>query len=263
MLLQFIYIMEQLSKSKLHYFSAFLQKKHKDSQGMFVVEGTKMIEELVRSGIDIHTVVATKSWFEAHSFLPSGTQLYFGTEQDLTRLSNLKSAPQSWALAYKKTTNTALPLLESELVIALDCVQDPGNVGTIIRTAEWFGVRQIWCSPDTADMYNSKVLHASMGSAFRMHIVYTDLPTILRQQINATIITSMLQGESLYTHTLPDKTILVMGNEGNGIRKEIEHIHAYSLHIPQFAAQNSAPESLNVAIATAIFCSEFKKKTLR
>jgi TrmH family RNA methyltransferase len=171
----------------------------------------------------------------------------------------LKSPQDAWALVYTEYKSDPLLIEQSELVLALDTIQDPGNLGTIIRLADWFGVRQIWCSSQTVDVYNPKVVQASMGSIFRVHMVYGNLFTLLAQHSYIPIYAADLQGENVYTQQLPKQAIVVMGNEGNGISQEILPFISTFLHIPSFSTHSHKPESLNVSVATAILCSEFKR----
>ena len=146
----------------------------------------------------------------------------------------------------------------SALSLALDGVQDPGNVGTSIRIADWFGITQIFCSPDTADIYNPKVVQATMGSLAHVSITYCDLVPLLREA-NVPVYGTLLDGQDIYQQTLSGKGIIVMGNEGNGISPEVRQLITHKLLIPNFNKNNETAESLNVAIATAITCSEFRR----
>ncbi len=146
----------------------------------------------------------------------------------------------------------------SSLALALDGVQDPGNVGTIIRIADWFGITDIYCSPDTADVYNPKVVQATMGSLAHVHIIYCDLVALLRES-TVPVYGTLLDGQDIYTQDLSQEGIIVMGNEGNGISPEVRQLVSHKLLIPNFNPNTETAESLNVAIATAITCSEFRR----
>ena len=152
--------------------------------------------------------------------------------------------------------------LEKNLSIYLDGIQDPGNLGTILRTADWFGIEYIFCSPDTADIYNPKVVQASMGSICRTKVIYSNFEQIkkLSRISNAEIAGAFLEGKNIFKEMLPSKTILVIGNEGNGISKEIESEVQIKIMIPSFATENITAESLNVAVATGIICAEFRRQ---
>ena len=149
--------------------------------------------------------------------------------------------------------------IQDQLVLALDGVQDPGNLGTIIRIADWFGISDIFCSADTADVWNPKVIQATMGSIARVRITYTDLVALIKEA-QVPVYGTLLDGDNIYQQTLSQNGIIVMGNEGNGISPEIRQLITNKLLIPDFNTGDSHAESLNVAIATAITCSEFRRR---
>ena len=151
-----------------------------------------------------------------------------------------------------------VPVID-QLALALDSVQDPGNLGTIIRIADWFGISTIYCSEDTADVYNPKVVQATMGSLAHINIVYCDLVELL-QQYDCPIYGTLLDGQDIYQQELSQKGIIVMGNEGNGISQRVRPLITHRLLIPNFNKNSETAESLNVAIATAITCSEFRRR---
>lgn len=248
-----------LSKNKLKFFSSFASKKVRIEHGLFIVEGNKMIDELLVSQYKIHSIVARSEWIEEHSNILANVDVHEASAKDLETISLLKSPQDSWALVHESYNENPLPLEQSELVIALDTIQDPGNLGTIIRLADWFGVRQVWCSSETVDVYNPKVVQASMGSVFRVHVLYTNLSTLLAQHTHIPIYAADLQGTSVYDLQLSNPAILVMGNEGNGLSQEILPFVSKFVHIPTFSSHTHKPESLNVSVATAILCSEFKR----
>lgn len=248
-----------LSKNKLKFFSSFASKKVRIEHGLFIVEGNKMIDELLVSQYKIHSIVARSEWIEEHSNILANVDVHEASAKDLETISLLKSPQDSWALVHESYNENPLPLEQSELVIALDTIQDPGNLGTIIRLADWFGVRQVWCSSETVDVYNPKVVQASMGSVFRVHVLFTNLSTLLAQHTHIPIYAADLQGTSVYDLQLSNPAILVMGNEGNGLSQEILQFVSKFVHIPTFSSHTHKPESLNVSVATAILCSEFKR----
>ena len=182
------------------------------------------------------------------------------TEDELHRISFLQHPQEVLAVFHIPTPSqpsSILPLA-SNLTLALDGVQDPGNVGTIIRIADWFGITQIICSPDTADVYNPKVVQATMGSLAHVSITYCDLVPLLREA-NVPVYGTLLDGQDIYQQPLSAEGIIVMGNEGNGISPEVRQLVTNKLLIPNFNNNTETAESLNVAIATAITCSEFRR----
>ena len=185
------------------------------------------------------------------------------TDDELRKLSFLQH-PQEVLAVFEIPSPGSLPFREglgvgSPLSLALDGIQDPGNLGTIIRIADWFGITTIYCSEDTADCYNPKVVQATMGSLAHINIVYTDLEALLRQY-DGPIYGTLLDGQNIYQQELSSEGIIVMGNEGNGISPAIRQLVTHKLLIPNYNPSSETAESLNVAIATAITCAEFRRR---
>lgn len=237
------------SKSQFKLIKSLAQKKYRLKQQLFVVEGKKAIFELLNSPLLLHSLYTTEDIFKAER-----NKTFFIEEPDLKKISNL-TTPQT-AVAIFHIPQMPQPDL-SGLVVALDGVQDPGNLGTIIRMCDWFGVEQLLCSEGTVDCYNPKVVQATMGSISRVNIHYVSLPEVLENAKNITVYGAFLEGEVIYSQSLKDG-IIVMGNEANGISSEIEALVTKKLLIPQFGKIQET-ESLNVATATAIFLSEFRR----
>lgn len=249
----------EISKNKIRYFASFTKKKVRDEAGFFVVEGNKMVAELLETDFHIEAIVATKEWICNNNTL--SCECYEATHEEISKISLLQHPQDVWALVKKKTIPNDFDLLD-DLILALDGVQDPGNMGTIIRLADWFGITQIVCSKECVDIYNPKVVQATMGSIYRISVHYVDLPSFLLKQVNKEIYVADMEGENVYSADLPHNAILVMGNEGNGISDEVAKIATKKIHIPTFNDANKTSESLNVAIATAILCSEFRRRSL-
>ena len=238
-------------KSQLKFIKSLYQKKYRIQNGLFVAEGKKVVSELMNSNITARSIYSTDPLFKAKSEV----EVHHISEKDLLRLS------------FQKSPNKVLGIFEipeaedvdfSDWVVVLDAIQDPGNLGTIIRLCDWFGITHLICSPDTVDCYNPKVLQATMGSIARVNIVYTDIVDLLEENTNVAIGTYM-QGNSVYSVNLPEKGLLILGNEGNGISEKVSlKINAKNrLSIPQYGKKTT--ESLNVATATAIFLSEIRR----
>ena len=226
------------------------QKKYRDKEGLFIAEGPKIISELVHEDLKIHSLFSTED-SKAHS-----ENFYHITEADLKKISALK------------TSNTSLAIFEipspqsnnsDEFILALDAIRDPGNLGTIIRLCDWFGVKQLVCSLDTADCYNSKVIQATMGSIARVNVKYVKLSEYLNQT-SLPIYGGVLNGDNIYLQELTGRGVVVMGNESAGISDEIIKTLTHKITIPQFGKEQKT-ESLNVATATAIILSEFNRST--
>ena len=246
--------MEKISKSQVKLVKSLQLKKFRDDLGLFVAEGEKCVSELAKS-------------FELVSLYREGEN---ATRIEIEQMSGLKTPQGVIGVFRKKSDSIGLNRIESDLSLALDAIQDPGNLGTIIRTCDWFGVYDIYCSLDTADCYNPKVVQATMGSLARVRIHYVDLPKWLKEyRIQSTeyrpIYGTLLDGENMYevlakqspitNHQSP---IIVMGNEGNGISAAVRSLITHPIRIPSYNKNNEAPESLNVSIATAIVLAEFR-----
>ncbi len=245
----------ELSKNKIKYFSLFAKKKIREEEGKFMVEGNKLVDELLHSNFKVECVVATKEWLAENK---PQCEWYEASHEEIAKISLLQNPQDVWALAQCKTNDSTINT--NGLVLALDGIQDPGNMGTIIRLADWFGISQIICSKECVEVYNPKVVQATMGSIFRIQVNYVDLPTFLSTVKDTEIFAADMFGENVYTATIPQNAILVMGNEGNGISDAVSKIVNRTIHIPSFNTTGKTSESLNVAVATAILCSEFRRK---
>ncbi len=243
---------KMVSKNQIKLVKSLLMKKNRKQLGLFVAEGPKVVGDLLRAGFTPHSIFTTGQ-FPQGQHADCSVQLI--TEEELQRLSFLQH-PQQILAVFHIPNNNALP---SALSLALDGIQDPGNLGTIIRIADWFGISTIYCSPDTADAYNPKVVQATMGSLAHVAIIYTDIPDLL-EHANCPVYGTLLDGEDIYNQELTAEGIIVMGNEGNGISPEVRRLITNKLLIPNFNTDSERAESLNVAIATAITCSEFRRR---
>ncbi|SIS78846.1 RNA methyltransferase, TrmH family [Chryseobacterium piscicola] len=218
---------------------------------MFLVEGNKIISELPHSNYKIKEIFST----DPEKLMLKGISGISVTESELKKISFLQHPKDSVAVCYLSEKNE---FQEKDFQIILDGIQDPGNLGTIIRLADWFGIEQIICSEDTVDFYNPKVIQATMGSFTRVNIVYTNLPEYLANTQNQNIGTDMA-GENIYTFKKPEKLNLILGNEGNGMRPETEKYLSESVCIPRFGTSQST-ESLNVSMAAGIILGQLFSK---
>ncbi len=250
-----------ISKNQIKYIRQLELKKYRRREGVFVAEGPKVVGDLLRRYQPV-AIYATEEWMKASGVRSQVTEI---SDEELHRISFLQHPQQVLALFPLPDTTAAAPNLSLithhlSLALALDGVQDPGNLGTIIRIADWFGIDTIYCSEDTADAYNPKVVQATMGSIAHVNIIYTDLLTLFDSLPPAyPVYGTLLDGEDIYQQPLTQEGIIVMGNEGNGISEPIRRKVNRRLLIPCFREGDTA-ESLNVAIATAITCSEFKRR---
>lgn len=238
-----------LSKSQFKLIKSLSHKKYRQRQNLFIAEGKKLIQELLDAGLNLNSLFTV-----SESFGSGSGQRVMVSEEELRKIS-LLTTPQT-ALALFEIPEVVSPS-GSGLQVALDKVRDPGNLGTIIRLCDWFGVKDLICSSDTVDCYNPKVVQASMGSLARVNVHYLDLADFLMNQ-KKPVFGTFLDGANIYKESLPQEGILVMGNEANGISRSTETYITRRLTIPQFGAERET-ESLNVATAAAIALSEFRR----
>ena len=249
---------EMISKNQIKYIRQLEQKKFRKRENCFVAEGPKVVGDLMRQ-YQPKAIFATEEWIKrVESY--DDSKLTTVSPDELRRISFLQNPQQVLALFPIPEHTSYLSPLTSHLYLALDSVQDPGNLGTIIRIADWFGIDTIYCSEDTADAYNPKVVQATMGSLAHVHIIYTNLLQLFDAlPKDYPIYGTLLDGDDIYQQPLTEHGIIVMGNEGNGISEAVRQCVNHRLLIPNFHQGDSA-ESLNVAIATAITCSEFRRR---
>ena len=252
-----------ISKAKIKYIRSLELKKNRLADNVFVAEGPKVVGDLLRV-MPAKLIVATPEWLAGNASSCHGTETYDVTAEELRKVSFLQTPQDVLAVfnipEWNDTDSSMIPA--GKLYLALDGVQNPGNLGTIIRIADWFGITDIFCSRDTADAFNPKVIQATMGSIARVHIRYVDLPEVLSTLPDSfPVYGTFLDGEDIYSQTLTDEGLIIMGNEGNGISKEVGQKVNRRLLIPNFSTSEDRAESLNVAIATAITCSEFRRKS--
>ena len=235
-----------ISKNEVKYIQSLFHKKNRDEQGVFIVENPRLVDELLQTDFVIRKIYATNQWLEKNPSAPD-VQEVSGTE--LQKLSNLQTPQQVLAIVEKKK-NAAAPSLNGKITLVLDGIQDPGNLGTIIRIADWFGIDQIIASEDTADCYNPKVIQSTMGSIIRVNIWYKDLKEAL-EKVSIPVYGALLHGKSIYNFEKIKSGLLVIGNESKGIREPVLSRIDQALTIPRMGAA----ESLNAAVATGIILS--------
>jgi RNA methyltransferase, TrmH family len=238
-----------LSKSQVKYIQSLGQKKFRDEEGLFIAEGPKIVNELLTEIPQlVKTVYGVKEWINENRGLLGKTEFIEISEAELKRVSQLSAPHKVLAVLHKIKYDKIVSA--NNLTLALDTIQDPGNLGTIIRTADWFGIKQIVCSADSADMYNSKVIQATMGSIARVKIIYTDLAAWLKQQ-KVTIFAATLEGKDIRKMKRLTEGIIIIGNESKGIHPDLMQLAGETITIPK----PGHAESLNAAIAAAIILS--------
>ncbi len=241
-----------LSKNQIKLIKSLSQKKIRQQLGLFTVEGIKGINEFLNSDFELESLYTTKMIYDAPN-----QQISEISETELRKITALKN-PNS-ALAVFKIPKPISPINQG-LIIALDDVRDPGNLGAIIRLCDWYGVQELVCSLNTVDCYNSKVVQATMGSLTRVNVSYLDLEDYLESN-KTDVLGTFMNGENIYTTNLPNEGIVILGNEANGISEAIASRVNRKITIPQFG-KNKSTESLNVANATAVILSEFRRRTI-
>ena len=248
-----------ISKNKIKYIRSLELKKNRNKEGKFVAEGFKVVDDLLAlQPADL--IVATQEWLHGKHFAAQ-TEVIEVTEEELKKVSFLQH-PQQVLAVFRQATSGDYSINTSELSLALDGVQDPGNLGTIIRIADWFGITHIYCSQDTADVYNPKVVQATMGSIARVKVEYGNLLALVESlPADVPVYGTLLDGDNIYQQTLENRGLIVMGNEGKGISPALAKKVNRRLLIPNFPEGRATADSLNVAIATAITCSEFRRTT--
>ncbi len=254
-----------LSKNKISFIRSLKEKKYRLIHCMFVAEGNKIITELIESKHTLtEEIFATERWLADNKKLVSGKGLKITpvSAGEIQKISSFKTPQEVLAVLRMPESHINPADIKDQLVLALDAIQDPGNFGTMIRLCDWFGIRHIVCSGDTADCFNPKVLQATMGSIFRVNVWYTELFEFIRDasEKKTEIYGTFTEGSNVYTSELTTSGILILGNESRGIRKKIWPYITQKLVIPSFNRQQDAADSLNVATAAAIFCSEFRRR---
>lgn len=251
-----------LSKNKLKYIRSLAIKKFRDEEKAFVAEGPKLVEELIKY-YECSLLIGVPEYLKK-IFPLKNTEVIEVNQEELARASNLKT-PQSVLAVFKMPMQPKIniPNICQQLCLGLDAIQDPGNLGTIIRIADWFGIEHIFCSLDTVDAFSPKTVQATMGAIGRVNIHYVALDEFLNQlPKDFPIYGTFLDGQNIYSYRLPSQAMIVMGNEGKGISSRIEAVISDRLFIPNFPIERETSESLNVAVATAITCAEFRRQTL-
>jgi len=250
-----------LSKNIIKHINALKQNKFRDEFQEFIAEGDKLVTELLSSNFKIIEIFAVKEWLDIHK-ISDNVAITEVTVSELERISGLITPNMVLALVEIPQQQSIDTFIFEKLILVLDEIKDPGNLGTIIRIADWFGISDIVCSKHSVDVYNPKVVQATMGSIARVNIQYVDLSIFLKNiPKDIPIYGTLLNGENIYNQTLSENGIIIIGNESKGISNELLPFITNKLYIPFFAENsNNKAESLNASIATAIVCAEFKRR---
>ncbi|WP_321517229.1 RNA methyltransferase [uncultured Bacteroides sp.] len=249
-----------ISKNKIKYIHSLELKKNRKEENVFVAEGHKLVGDLL-DNFNCKYLAATEEWWNEHPSAQAD-ETAIVTQEELSKASFLKTPQSVLAVFQQNIVTVNSSVIRDSLCLALDDIQDPGNLGTIIRLADWFGIEHIFCSPNTVDVYNPKVVQATMGGIARVKLHYCSLPELISQLGDIPVYGTFLNGENMYSKELSSFGLIVMGNEGNGICPEVEKLINNRLYIPNYPQDRVTSESLNVAIATSVVCAEFRRRML-
>ncbi|MCR4765815.1 MAG: RNA methyltransferase [Bacteroidaceae bacterium] len=247
-----------ISKNKIKFIRSIDQKKVRREERVFVAEGPKLTSDLL-GHFHCRYLAATEGWLATHPTLQAD-EIDIATNEEIERASLLKTPQDVIAVFNQRDENIDASVVATQLCLALDDVQDPGNLGTIIRIADWFGIEHIFCSLGTVDVYGPKVVQATMGALSRVHLHYVSLPEFIGKLKGEPIYGTLLDGTNIYEQKLTPTGLIVMGNEGNGITPEVRKLINRKLYIPNYPSGRITSESLNVAVATAVTCAEFRRR---
>jgi TrmH family RNA methyltransferase len=247
-----------VSKNKQKYIRSLKEKKFRTEYNVFVAEGDKLVSDLLPV-MSCRLLVATSDFLKT-AYTKNTEEIIEASEGELMQISSQRTPQHVLAVFGQPEYNIDYSALNNNLSLALDGIQDPGNLGTIVRLADWYGIQTIFCSKDTADIYNPKTVQATMGALARVKLHYLDLDAFLQEKTGVPVYGTFLDGNNMYEQKLSSSGIIVMGNEGNGIRPEIAKHISHRLYIPNYPMGRKTSESLNVAVATAVVCAEFRRR---
>jgi len=257
---------QMINKNKIKLIRSLSRKKYRNRENLFLGEGNKVTREFLTSGWDVRTLICTESYYQSvKDILPQSLEFLPADQDEIRKYSLLKNPQQAMVLCEIPKRDFSFERVTSGLTLCLDGIQDPGNLGNILRIADWFGITVVCASPDTADVFNPKAVQASMGSILQVKVFYTSLEALINNAVQENISTfgAFLSGTNIYNRKLPETALVVLGNEGNGISSNLESLIGNRLFIPPVPNRKNTSESLNVAAATAIICSEFRRAKLQ
>jgi TrmH family RNA methyltransferase len=253
----------KLSKAKISLINSLIYPKYRNKHKLFIAEGQKIITEIFKSDYKINSIIFNLSKTEPSEF--PGIKTFTCTDDEMKKISNLKNPSPVLALVNLPEKKLNIFELKDELCIAVEDIQDPGNLGTLIRICDWFGIKNLVCSKNSADIFNPKTIQATMGSFVRVNVFYEDFNLFLseyKSKIKNPIYGTFLDGENIYKTELPKYALLVLGNEGHGISKQTKTFIDRKLFIPPFDKYGNHAESLNISVAAGIVCSEFRRRLI-
>lgn len=254
--------MYKVSNNTIKFVASLSQKKYRDKEGCFIAEGNKCVRD-TWDYFKCRMLIATQNWYESYGNCTHMDVLQIATRQQMQKMSQF-SNPSDVIAVYETPEVSYTPQeVKENINIVLEGVQDPGNLGTIIRLADWYGIKNIFCNKQTVDVYNHKVIQATMGAISRVKVHYCDLEELIESFPEMDVFGTTLDGENIYSTTLPDRCFVIFGNEGNGMSERLKAMTTRNLYIPSRVVDGSTSESLNVGLAAAITISEFCRNTLK
>ena len=251
-----------MTKNEIKTIQSLKQARNRRELGLFAVEGTKLIEELLTSSFIVENIFATEAWIEKNAQFATTLRYENVSGKQMEQMSGMVTPPGILAIARIPRYDIIPEDAKNNIIIALDGINDPGNLGTIIRTADWFGIKNIVCSHDTADYWQQKTIQSAMGSIFRTKIIDCELISFLSKvkSLNIPIFGALMQGKNIFSKETPQNGIIVIGSESHGIKQETLPFITDPIHIPHI--NGSKTESLNAAVAAAIIMAEFSRKNI-
>lgn len=250
-----------ITNSLIKYVASLSRKKVREDEGCFVAEGTKCVKD-TWDYFNCRMIIATKAWYEQNGHSGHLNKIIFANSQQMQRMSQLSTASDVIAVYDIPVREVSDKDIRSNLNVVLENIQDPGNLGTIIRLCDWFGIKNIFCSPNTVDVYNHKVIQATMGAISRVCVKYCDLEELLEQYADIPIYGTSLQGKNIYKVDLSPVGFVIFGNEGRGMSQALANLSKVKLRIPSYPVNVTTSESLNVGIAAAITIGEFRRRAI-
>ncbi|HAF30806.1 MAG TPA: RNA methyltransferase [Bacteroidales bacterium] len=255
-----------LSKNKIKFINSIKKRKYRDIHQCFFAEGEKLVDELLNSNVQTTDIYATADWINSNQQkikIQPEIEVCEISEAELNKISSLSTPNKVFAIAKQQKYKYELKEIHQELNLFLENIKDPGNLGTILRIADWFGIKNLFCTNESVDMYNPKVVQATMGAIFRTKVHYVESKEFiseLNKLENFNIYGTFLEGNNIYSETLSENGLIIMGSESHGISKELSSIINQKLFIPNYPLDSESSESLNISVATAIVCSEFRRR---
>ncbi len=253
-----------LSKNNIKFINSLRRKKNRDKFGLFIAEGEKIVQEILQSSLKTDTLICSSAFLSAVESPVDFTTITLDKQEEFSKISTLKSPQAVMAIVKQPEYKYSIEKLQKKLILFLDRINDPGNLGTLLRIADWFGINDIFCSEQSVDVYNPKVVQATMGAVCRVKVHYVESKSFLQQcqkLDNFPIYGTLMKGENIYQSPLSNNGLIILGNESHGISEAITPYIDKKITIPPYPEHKRRSESLNISIAGGIVCAEFRRKS--